>query len=55
VLGPFLTSPDGRASVSGHWPPGVPGGATLTFQFWIQPALPQQGWGASPAVRFTVP
>jgi hypothetical protein len=55
VLGPYATDIQGKLSVQGHWPPGLPAGATLTFQFWIEDVAAAEGFAASTAVRFTEP
>jgi len=45
----------GQASFGGLWPPGMPSGLTLYFQYWIVDSAGPVGFAASNAVAGTTP
>lgn len=45
----------GEATLSATWPPGLPGGAEVYFQFWIQDPAAPEGYSASNGLRADVP
>lgn len=45
----------GKASFGGLWPPGIPSGFTVYFQYWIVDTAGPQGFAASNAVSGTTP
>jgi arylsulfatase A-like enzyme len=47
----FLTGGGGKLLLSATWPPAVPAGFEIFFQFWIMDAAAPQGYAASNAVR----
>ena len=50
-----ITDGQGKASVAGPWPPGVPSGFEFTFQYWQPDPFGPQGWAATNAVKLTAP
>jgi len=55
ILGPVPITGNGTAQLTGHWPPGVPAGTSLTFQWWTPDSTAVHGKAASTAVRVTAP
>jgi len=51
----LVAGADGTASLSGAWPPGLPPGLPLHFQVWFKDAEGPYGFGATSAVRLTLP
>jgi hypothetical protein len=51
----LLTSPNGRIVINDTWPSGLPGGASLAMQYWIQDPGGPLGWSASNAVEALLP
>ncbi len=48
---PLITGPTGNVSLPFLFPAGVPAGASLYFQFWIQDSTAIKGYAASNALR----
>ena len=46
---------DGRIALEFHWPPGIPGGTSIVFQYAILDAAAVQGAALSNALRADVP
>ena len=55
ILAPLITDANGRVSLVGTWPLGVPTATTLFTQFWVQDAGGPAGYAASNAQLGTTP
>jgi hypothetical protein len=53
ITGPWIADANGKLVLAGHWPAGVPAGATLTLQFWFPDAGGPVGFAASSAVAIS--
>ncbi|HTE05867.1 MAG TPA: VCBS repeat-containing protein, partial [Planctomycetota bacterium] len=53
ITGPWIADAGGHLALAGHWPAGVPAGATLTLQFWFPDAGGPAGFAASSAVAIS--
>lgn len=52
---PLVTGPAGQLAVSGHWPPGIPAGFRVLFQYWIDDSGAVHGWAGSNGLAATAP
>ncbi len=55
VIGMGTTLADGSIMVNGRWPAGVPSGAELYAQIFVQDPQGPQGWGMAGPLRATAP
>ena len=45
----------GMASLSAHWPPGLPSGVEVYFQFWVRDPVAPFGYSATNGLMAEVP
>ena len=55
LVGPLSTGPTGAFELATTWPAGVPSGATLWLQAWIEDDAGPRGWAASNGLSASAP